>query len=1297
MGKVALDGSAEIPQILHALDQGTVMIRFFRRRGTRPEKRIFCLKTDTFEILQYPLHRGRLTLSEETINIREIKEVRQGTISRDFERQGEELKRMEQGSGTEISTFCFVIYYGTDFKLKTLSVAAQCTNECEAWVKALKHVTNPHNFGSHLLTHRWLNREFNILDQNNSGAITANDLRKFLTKINNRSLYSRYKAVFSDHDYSRSGYLGIDDFFNMYQSLVYVRTIGEKFHQFSLDKQNLTFKELQSFLLEEQKEKKAEAPAYVASLVRDFQRIPHKFRDPRTPSLTLPEFVSFLFSKRNSIFDEECAVVYQDMDRPLSHYWVASSHNTYLTGNQYSSESSVEAYSRVLRSGCRCIELDCWDGSDGQPIIYHGHTLTSKIRVVDVVRAIKDNAFVASDYPIILSIEQHCEISQQKIMARLFKEFFGDMLVVQKLDANATQLPSPNQLKRKFIVKHKKLSLKENGEDVMELPLPSPSATEDSVDTFAMDLSNSIKNGYLFMQDPIDKMWAKHYFVLNGEKLLFTEQQEKEEEPEKDDEPEIPSTEMHYREKWFHGKLANGRLDAERLLADYRGENGAFLVRESATFTGDYSLSFVRDTKYNHCRIHTKSEGGKTKYSLIDQMCFDSIYDLIEHYKTNPLKSPAFEQILSNPVPQMNSHLGKAWFHEKLSRQNAEDMLKRVRMDGAFLIRHSDKKAQNPHQKAYAISFRAENKVRHCRIQVENGTYMIGSATFDSLTELVQYYELNPLYRRMKLKYAINEDVLRSIGEDPDEGSIYYHPVYFTFQDDTQLPVAVKALYDYTARRTDEISFCKDAIITNVEKHEGGWWRGDYGRKKKKWFPANFVEELEANDPAAEDKQLGKLQQGAIDIAQCRVESHKILGNNMYMLRIFLDAATGGKEVPPTAPPPADGPMVLEVANESLEEILDWHRAIEEVRKNVDARQQTLYKQDQLRKIEERNKKIAVDLSDMVIYCHPVPFNFENIQLGKYYQMSSFVETKIDRIVRNKLQVGSFVHYSNNQMSRVYPKGQRMDSSNYDPMPMWNGGSQMVSLNYQTGDKPMHLNDGRFSQNGKCGYVLMPDCMFDAGFNPLDISTHTLVTPMTLTIQIIGARHLVRQGRGICSPLVEVEVLGVEADWTKFRTSTCRENGFNPVWNEGCEFDINNPDLALLRFAASDEDVFGDPNFIGQAVFPVPCLKTGYHSVPLKNTCNEELELATLLVHVDIRREADDDELYAAVRSHRHNITELSQQISQIASRTEDPEKGQRLVEHLTDQMQAEQAELQKLNVTRAKHHPSAQPLSRRS
>ena len=72
---------------------------------------------------------------------------------------------------------------------------------------------------------------------------------------------------------------------------------------------------------------------------------------------------------------------------------------------------------------------------------------------------------------------------------------------------------------------------------------------------------------------------------------------------------------------------------------------------------------------------------------------------------------------------------------------------------------------------------------------------------------------------------------------------------------------------------------------------------------------------------------------------------------------------------------------------------------------------------------------------------------------GKYYQMSSFVESKMERFVKHKEHAANFVIYSRRQMSRVYPNGKRIDSTNYDPTPMWCAGSQLVALNYQTPGK----------------------------------------------------------------------------------------------------------------------------------------------------------------------------------------------------------------------------------------------------
>lgn len=205
--------------------------------------------------------------------------------------------------------------------------------------------------------------------------------------------------------------------------------------------------------------------------------------------------------------------------------------------------------------------------------------------------------------------------------------------------------------------------------------------------------------------------------------------------------------------------------------------------------------------------------------------------------------------------------------------------------------------------------------------------------------------------------------------QDPDEGSIYYHPVYFTFNEEKQGPSAVRALYDYLAMRPDELSFCKDSIMTNVVKHEGGWWQGDHGRRKQKWFPANYVEEIDVNDPATDEKQLGNLQQGAIDLAGCMVETHSLPGNSMYVLRIYPKNTTQDGGI---------GRPAIEVAAESLEEILAWQRAIEEARNKLETQELEMVKMQGILKARERSKKIALEISDMVVYCCPVPFQLES-------------------------------------------------------------------------------------------------------------------------------------------------------------------------------------------------------------------------------------------------------------------------------------------------------------------------------
>ncbi|KAL9058789.1 MAG: hypothetical protein Q9162_001513 [Coniocarpon cinnabarinum] len=142
-------------------------------------------------------------------------------------------------------------------------------------------------------------------------------------------------------------------------------------------------------------------------------------------------------------------------DRPLNEYIISSSHNTYLTGRQIGGLSSTEPYVDCLKQGCRCVEIDCWDGADGEPIVTHGRSFTSQISFLSIIKAIKLWAFRVSQYPLIISLEVHCSTLQQEKMAAIMKRHFGRRLVLEPISSVHNGLPSPEELKGRILIKVK--------------------------------------------------------------------------------------------------------------------------------------------------------------------------------------------------------------------------------------------------------------------------------------------------------------------------------------------------------------------------------------------------------------------------------------------------------------------------------------------------------------------------------------------------------------------------------------------------------------------------------------------------------------------------------------------------------------------------------------------------------------------------------------------------------------------------------------------------------------------------
>lgn len=223
--------------------------------------------------------------------------------------------------------------------------------------------------------------------------------------------------------------------------------------------------------------------------------------------------------------------------------------------------------------------------------------------------------------------------------------------------------------------------------------------------------------------------------------------------------------------------------------------------------------------------------------------------------------------------------------------------------------------------------------------------------------------------------------------------------------------------------------------------------------------------------------------------------------------------------------------------------------------------------------------------------------------------MSSFTESKIKKLIDNDMN--GCVYYNRNHLSRIYPAGTRIASDNYDPIPAWCVGCQIVALNYQTGCKEMQLNQGKFADNGGCGYILKPNFLIREGGDPF-------ASPKVLKITILSGekkkprRSFRNSTQRHMNPFVEVELRGttspssLEFYSAKKTTKPKRDNGFISVWNETMSFEVDCPALCMVHFTVIDKSLGAEGKATRAISFD--CIRPGIRNVSLRDWFGNNLD-----------------------------------------------------------------------------------------
>ncbi|KAL2854884.1 PLC-like phosphodiesterase [Aspergillus pseudoustus] len=325
------------------------------------------------------------------------------------------------------------------------------------------------------------------------------------------------------------------------------------------------------------------------AFLKDIQRNAH-VTETVDPLSSLAAFHAYMASAASAALGPASQ---PDISAPITDYFISSSHNTYLTGNQLYSDAAASAYTNALLNGCRCVEIDVWDGepdsnsedssssdnekstdkskvpkrkktvksrigsilgrkspskeiplSEGkaadpvkvgpvrlEPQVLHGHTLTKGTTFREVCYAIRDSAFVASDLPVIVSLEVHASLEQQETMVEIMEDAFKGLLIEVTPEMEAHSTPPPlSDLKRRILVKVKWIPAAAQGEedvddrtDDLEQLAQTPSAQSASVPQKPAKILHALSRHAIFTKGFSFKQFAQPEAKVPGHVFSLSE------------------------------------------------------------------------------------------------------------------------------------------------------------------------------------------------------------------------------------------------------------------------------------------------------------------------------------------------------------------------------------------------------------------------------------------------------------------------------------------------------------------------------------------------------------------------------------------------------------------------------------------------------------------------------------------------------------------------------------------------------------------------------------------------------